>query len=277
MKFKKEHAKLIAGIASASMLIGCGNRDVKRWKQAPGTRGLINLNAVKTAFQKNQHIPAFEKRVNEIFEGDNLVVFKSEKHGNGFKLAGYEDLNKDKKVDSKDDLLFTLTVVDGRCTLQGHGANSYYKETWSYGQRDRRYPHRSYSYYHHSPYFFYWYGPRSTWGGSYYTPVGRYDDIASHRSSYRSKPAYRKQVKTNQSFERSMRSKHGSKFTNATKSVSSTRKNYVKRTSSKRSFSKNLSKNRSRSGWGVRTRSSSRSSSSRSRGGWGRSSGGVHI
>ena len=41
------------GIASASLLAGCGDSpEVKQWKAAPGTNGFINLDDVEKAFKK---------------------------------------------------------------------------------------------------------------------------------------------------------------------------------------------------------------------------------
>ena len=69
---------VVASVASASLLAGCGDsREVKQWKAAPGTNGFINLEDVEKAFKQNQQADEFEKRVNEVFEGDSLVVFKS--------------------------------------------------------------------------------------------------------------------------------------------------------------------------------------------------------
>lgn len=271
-KATRNRKVILTGVASLSLLAGCGG-DAKRWKKAPGTKGMINLDAVKQAFQRDQSVHNFENRVNEIFEGDNLIVFSSRKEGNGFKLSAYEDLDKDKKATQKDDLLFTLTVKDGRCYLKGYGANSYYDQTWRYGHVS--YSTRRYSsyYYRSRPSFFMWYGGYNRWSGSYHTPTSQYDSINRHRSSYRSTPAFRQQVTKNSVYDKSMAKKLGSKYSTATRAVSTKRENYIKKTSSSRSFNKTLSSSRSRSGWGVR---SSGSRSSGSRGGWGgRSSGGI--
>ena len=135
------------GIASASLLAGCGDsREIKQWKAAPGTNGFINLDDVEKAFKKGQKADEFEKRVNEIFEGDSLVVFKSQKTGgSGFVYYAYEDLNKDGKVKTgtltaSDDLLFTLTVANSRVTLQGAGVNKYYKSSWAYKPAEEKQP-----------------------------------------------------------------------------------------------------------------------------------------
>lgn len=245
---------------SAMVFTGCSKSDEELWRDSNGTKGLINLEAVKTAYKKYRKVSDFEKRINEIYEGDNLVLLKSEGVKNGFKLSAYEDLDKDKKISpEKDDPLFTLTVQDGRCELKGMGKNSYYKDSWTYNVESERRYYRSH--YHSGGFFFYsWYGYGSRWGG-YYTPYSRYGSLYSSRNSYRGSSAFSTQVRSNNSFMGSMSRSKGTAFS-ATKTTSA-RQSYVKKTSGSSSFSSKLNSSKRSSGWGKgSTRSSFGSSGS---------------
>ena len=258
------------GIASASLLAGCGDSpEIKKWKAAPGTNGFINMDDVEKAFKKNQKADEFEKRINEIFEGDSLVVFKSKKTGgSGFVYYAYEDLNKDAKVTSSDDLLFTLTVANSRATLQGAGVNKYYKSSWAYKpageKREETYYRSRYSHHH----FSYWYWGRG-WDG-YYTPRDRYDSNLRHTKEYRSTSGFTQQVRNNVAYENRAAAKHGTGFRQSATSLSAVRSNYVKSVP----VSKTMKTTKATSGWGVRANnrlsssySVAKSSGSSSRGG----------
>lgn len=273
---KKNHKNICKNaLCSAAILsiAGCGNNDKKEWENSYGTQGKINLNAVKAAFQKHPDLPGFEKRLNEIFEGDNLIIVDAKRVPDGFSMSGFEDLDKDKKVIAgKDDLLFTLTVAKGTCTLKGEGGNSYYNESWRYDVNQAR---SHYNSRRHStiPYFFMWYSMRS-WRGSYYTPHSRYDSMSSSRRSYRATSGFKSQVSANSGFEKKMQSTHTSNYSAA--KPTPTRSNYVLKTKSSPTFASTLSKSKSSSGWGKRSASSSRSRSSfGSSGGFRSSSGGA--
>lgn len=272
-KRSRNRERMVACVASVSLLCGCGGAK-KKWKNAPGTKGSINLDAVKEAFKKRPNVAEFEKRVNEIFEGDNLIVLKSTKQGTGFRLDAKEDLDRDKEFSNGDELIFTLTVRDGKATLKGAGVNSYYAESWRY---DDKMEERRYSSYHRShyygPYFYHWYGHRA-WGGSYYTPRPNYDSMSRHRDSFRGTPAFKDQVKQNSQHETKMASKHGTKFAQATTATSQRRTNYVKKTMSSSDFNKSVGSKSSSAGWAVRSTTGTKSSFGRTSGGFGRSSSG---
>ena len=277
---KKNRAQsyLTAGMAAASLLAGCG-RSKPKWANTPGAKGHTNLDAVKKAFQKHQKISDFENRVNEICEGDKLVLFRSDKVDGGFKLSAMEDLDDNKRLSDGDDLLFTLQVANGTATLKGAGVTSYYSSSWPYKPDERT---RSSSYRPgHYTHFHHWYGRSYLWGGGYYTRAPRYDEMLSHRNSFRKSSAFSSQVQQNVKFENSMSKKYGSGFTSAKTRTSANRDGYVKKAASSH---KNASRN-AQSAFAVRSKmaakssfsgtrsSSSRSSSSRGFGGFRGSSG----
>ena len=67
---------LVAGLAATSFITGC-DKSADQWSNAPGTQGMINLDAVKQAFGKDADVDQFETRVNEIFDkfGD-IFIFR---------------------------------------------------------------------------------------------------------------------------------------------------------------------------------------------------------
>ena len=276
VKFNKK--VFLAGLVSASILTGCGDSG-KSWENAPGTKGFINLDAVKRAFSANQDIEKFESRVNEIFEGDNLLVFKLQSTQNGFTLYAREDINKDRKYDDQDDLIFTLNVHNGRETLKGAGVNKFYKQTWIYSPQNAK--HRTgYTGRSHNLFFWGWYMGR--YRNTYYTPLTSYSSMNNHRAKYRSSSKFKDQVKQNCSYEKNMSSKYKSSFAKSVAVVSPVRNSYIK---------SNDGKVKGTSGWTVRSarnsmsssfanainRGSGRSSSSRGWGGSFRGFGGFKI
>ncbi len=277
MKKRIRNSLLVTSAATATLFAGCGESDQEKWANSPGTRGHINLDAVKEAFQKHARYDDFEKRVNEIFEGDQLVVFKAEPVPGGFKYTAMEDLDADKKIGPADDTLFTLLVAKGTATLTGAGVNRYYSQTWPYnaakeakkaGETQATAPHH----HRHGSSFLFWYGMgRLRWGGGYYTPAPRYNAMSQHRDQYRTTSAFQSQVKSNATHENRMAARYGTGFR---KTPSGARKTHVSKSRTSQSFDSSKSK----SGWAVRSKSgvkskastsSSSSRSSASRGGRG--------
>ena len=278
MKKRTRPYLLAAGAATAPLLVGCGDNDQDKWADAPGTQGHVNLDAVKEAFQKNPRYDDFEKRVNEIFEGDRLVIFQSESVPGGFKYTATEDLDADKKIGPDDDTLFTLLVAEGTATLKGAGVSSYYSQSWPYdpakeAEKETETKATASHHHHHGTHFYHWYGYRGyRWGGRYYTPAPQYDATSRHRDTYRATPAFRSQVVANAAFENRMATRYGSGFR---KTPSTARNAYI----SKNRGSASHDSSKSNSGWAVRSRagvkSSAAGSSSSSRSGASRSGGGF--
>lgn len=262
----------VATVVGASMIGSCSknknDRAIAAWENTQGTQGFINLNAVRDAFRENQSVADFEKRVNEIFEGDNLVVFDAKEHRNGFVIEAREDLDGSKSTTNKDDLLFTLQVENRTATLKGAGVNSYYKESWIYEvpadaqQRMAQGPRQGSSF-TSSP-FFWWWMLSPGWGG-YYTPMGRYDTIYQHRRSYRDTRDYRDQVSNNGSFATRMGRQHGSTYDRALSQRSAKRSSYIRNTIKSPGFKQKLAASKNKTG--SATRSQMRSSSGARRSG----------
>jgi hypothetical protein len=257
------------------LIPGCGESDQDKWANAPSTQGQLNLDAVKQAFQKNPRYDDFEQRVNEIFEGDRLVIFQSERVSGGFSYTAKEDLDADKKISPADDTLFTLLVANGTATLKGAGVNSYYSQSWPYAPAkdvNQKTKNQTTAAHHrrHGTYFYHWYGYLGyRWLGGYYTPAPRYNAMSRHRNAYRATPAFQSQVVANTAFTSRMASRYGAGFR---KSPTTARKTYISK--NRGLASTRTSSSTARSGAGAKSRSTSRSSSSRSsasrsRGGFG--------
>ncbi|MCK5802180.1 MAG: hypothetical protein KAI66_05080 [Lentisphaeria bacterium] len=247
---RKSYTMVAAGLASAAFLSGCSS-EKKQWTNAPGTRGFINLDAVKEAFLNYPVVDDFENRLNEVYEGDNLVLVSAEKRGNGFVVMGKEDLNGNKEVDGNnvDDLLFTIVVDRRRATLKGAGINDYYTESFAYDPRppEERYI-SSHPHYHHHNSFYYWY--RTPMWGGYYTPYPRYTIINTHRTTYRGSPTFGSQIKSNDKFATNQSKTKGKAFRSSANSTSQARKTYVKRSTG--DFSRTVKAKKGGSSWGKR-------------------------
>ena len=266
---RKKDNLIVGGVATVIAVVmvkDCSrNRRISavdEWQNAQGTQGFINLDGVRDAFRQNQSLYDFEKRVNEIYEGDNLVLFSAREVSKGFELKAYEDLDGDKNKSGGDDLLFTLGVRGRTAELKGAGVNSYYKSSWIYEppadavQQIHTTSHASFA---SSPFFWYW--VLSPGWGSYYTPMRHYDDIYAYRSGYRSSQGYRDQVRRNTSFGSSMSSRYGSGFRNSMNNASSQRKSYVREKASSTGFKEKLAASRGKTGSAPRSQMRSSSSS----------------
>ena len=258
-----------------------------KWAESPGTSGFINLDEIQKASLENQKTEDFEKRVNEIFEGDNLVLLDVQGKQNGFVLTGVEDLNGNEQPDAApgagDEVVFQMTVSGSgpkNATLVGAGVNRDFTSRYTYPMPniDRNYAQNYYRQHGYYPYYsHYYYYP----GYRYYTPRRRYGYLRTYRTTYRTSPRYRTQIGRNNTYMSGYRTRYPNSSKTFSK-PSSTRANYVKKTSSSPGFKSRVSSSstmKARSGMsssGSRTSSSSggfrsglsssRSSSSRSSG-----------
>ncbi|MEM7392720.1 MAG: hypothetical protein AAF492_10265 [Verrucomicrobiota bacterium] len=234
----KKPGLIIAGLTVTGFVTGC---DTVTHINPEQSKRPINLDAVKQAFQENENVHVFESRVNEIFEGEAIVIFALEEKPGGFAMHAHEDKNNNATADTSDDMLFTLSVINGKATLKGHGLTRSYNETWPYNppaadtytetttnathhsqttERDRRRRHGS-----GLGFFPLLYHGRG-WNG-YNTPRDRVDAVRTQRSNYRNTPDYKQQVSKNRGYEKAAAKKYGGSFrkapTSSTRSSSSSR------------------------------------------------------
>ncbi|MBD3184415.1 hypothetical protein GF312_19185 [Candidatus Poribacteria bacterium] len=250
-------------IAGGSILAlgACASRR-EQWAETSGKAGQINLEAVEEAMKKSENVSEFEKRVNEIYQGEEMVLIEVRNQGKEQLVSGFADLNNNLEIDqNSDDKLFTFRRwYEGerpRYEMQGYGVNSYYRNSYS-GMN-----------------------LLTTWlifdalsrprymAPVYHTTVRDATVIRNYRDSYRKTPSYRRQIDTNRRYQTRMSTKHGTSYKKA--SPSSNRQRWATRSGvnlkkatarSKGTFTRKSSSSRSR--WGSR---SSRSSSRGFRGG----------
>ena len=244
---------VLALTGGAALGVACGgssgggdsNVSATEWVETDGASGRINMDDVRDAYREsfsngNFDVAKFERRVNEIYTGDNLIIVQAEQKGNDtVEVSGWEDLNKNKTLDqNEDDKLFTVTQElkeNGTTTVQGYHANSYYHHSSPFGG--------------FLPGFLlgqFLGGGRTT----YVTPRDRYDSNAGYISSYRGTPAYASQQSRNQSYGSSVPSRFGSDST--TKAVSPARSSYQSRQVSSGGFRNSGSSSRSISTGGAK-------------------------
>ncbi len=234
-------------VAAAPLIAACGGPSYDDWAATDGAAGRINLDDVQEAFKNSDSATEFEKRVNEIYEGDGLILIRASQDGEMLTLEGWEDLNNDNTIDeSNDDQLFSIGKgTNDEYDMRGYHGNGYYHSHFGAGD------------------FLFTYliisslsGPR---GYYYSTPPSRGSDIRNQRTTYRNSSAYGGQVQRNASYSSRQSSFAGSRYQQSRGNVSSNRGSYQSTQKSSGSFRTS----------NTVSRSSSVKSSSRSFGGFG--------
>ncbi len=234
---------MLAGVSllAAPVAAACDSGpSYEDWAATDGAAGRINLDEVQEAFKKSNSATDFEKRVNEIYEGDGIVLIRVEQDGSRTTLEGWEDLDKSKEIeDSNDDRLFSIVKDNDQHEMRGYGANSYYYRPFGAGD------------------FLFTYMILSSFGPryAYYTPTTRYDTISRDRANYRNTSSYRNQVSKNTSYFNNQKTFAGSSYDQASKNISSSRQSYLNSQRSTGSFKSSATG--VRSSWGSSSRSSS--------------------
>ncbi|SVC64462.1 uncharacterized protein METZ01_LOCUS317316, partial [marine metagenome] len=234
----------IWGVVKAST----AKSSVDKWAESPGTSGFINLDEVQKSCldSNNSKTENFEKRINEIFEGDNLILLDVQGRERGFLLSAIEDLNKNEKPDlvgtSGDEVVFQLEVLGSgpnNAKLTGKGVNSDFKSTFTYPMPniDRASADNYYRTNGYYPYYYSYYGYR---GYRYYTPRRRYRTMMVYRRGYRSSSRYRTQIISNGRYYGNYRTRYPSSSRTFSR-PSASRKSYVSRTASSPGFKSRLS------------------------------------
>ncbi len=202
-------------IAGGSLfLISSCSRSEDQWAETEGKAGYINLEAVEEAMKKSENVSDFEKRVNEIYQGDEVILIEVKNEDNGEQLvSGYADLNENGKIDyDEDEKLFTFRrwYEEGnqRGEMRGYGVNSYYYHPYPAGMNFL-----------------------TTWllfsalsrpaymVPVYHTTIADVGTIKEHRATYRSTPSYREQVRANRDFHTRMSTTYGTTFRQASPSA----------------------------------------------------------
>lgn len=167
--------------------------------QVQGQETRINLDAVEKALfdtkgsDLNSWMSAFEKRVNEIYEGPDIVSIDATRQTGKLQITGFVEKNKEPGFQNGEDKLFSIDQT-------GDVVNNDlpYRVSDGYGQ--------PYHYGHYSlldnpfiqaliiGHMFNALGPR------YYTPLSRTAVLQQHRDSFRQSTAFRSQRIANRNF-----------------------------------------------------------------------------
>lgn len=207
---KQLHAGVLAAVLAISVyLSGCSSHrsEVEHYvsPQVTGEAAKINLDEVQKAFWEtkgkdskdfNGWMAAFEKRVNEIYDGKDIVSIDASRESGKLVVTGY--INKEKKEGYKpgDEKLFAIEQT-------GEAVNNDmpYRVSTAEG--------RPYYEGHHSlldspivqfMVLSHLMGGGGGWGGRYYTPYSHVTVLHDYRNTWRSSPQYSQQQTSNTGF-----------------------------------------------------------------------------
>lgn len=240
-------------IATAPLIAACSSGpSYEAWAATDGAAGRINLDDVQEAFRNSKSPTDFETRVNQIYEGDGIILIRAKQDGGKLVLEGWEDLNGNNDIDdAQDDQLFSIVKENNEYDMRGHHANGYYRSHFGAGN------------------FLFTYMIISSMNRGYYynTPVGRGTAMRQQRTSYRQSSRYGSQVSRNGRFASQQRGFTGSRYQQASRNVSSGRQTYQQTQKASGGFKSSSSI----------SRGSTRSSVSRRSGGSYRGGGGAQT
>ncbi|MBF0622133.1 MAG: hypothetical protein HQL54_09415 [Magnetococcales bacterium] len=244
-----------------------------QWLEAPGTMGFINLESVQEAFNQSDDLETFYWKVNEIFEGDQLVLLSTQIQERHVTIQGCEDLNRNQvSCDPQDDPLFLLNLfqteqgseVPALLQLTGMGTNSLFKVNQPYPHPDNQ------PIYLPEHYFL----RRESMAeaamnyreeyvdGDFILFMAMDDDLfESHhykRRKYRSSANFITQIRRNNMYEQDMANRHGTRFGNSINNVSRQRTKYFSTAKTRPGYGAKLAAMDSRStAWRLRNESPS--------------------
>ena len=262
---RKASAWALAGtmVAGGPMMAACSSGPTyDQWAATDGAAGRINLDDVQQAFKSAKSATDFEQRVNQIYEGDGLVLVRAKQEPDGLLLEGWEDLDGNHEIsDAQDDLLFTILERNEQHEMRGYGSNSYYHSGFGAGNF----------------LFTYLLISSLTPRGYYYsTPPGyARTTMTNQRNSYRNTSRYRSQVSRNSNYFSTQKRFAGSRYDSAGRNISTSRQSYLGKQQSSGAFKK--SSTGVRSSWGRSTSAGRSSGFGGGRGGFFRGGGGAQT
>jgi len=247
-KMRRAGTRTVAGalIAAGPVIAACSTGpSYDEWAATDGAAGRINLEEVQSAFKDAASVSEFERRVNEIFEGDNLILVRARQDPDALVLEGWEDLSGNFEIDeATDDKLFDIVEREKQHQMRGYGSNGYYNRGFGGGN------------------FLFTYMVISSMGprGYYYSTSPTYarGGLQSSRTSYRSSAGYKSQVSKNSKYFSSNGGYGASAYKTAGSRQSTARQSYKSKQQTSGAFKSSSTGVRSR--WGS---SSTRSTSSR--------------
>ena len=262
-KLGKVGMRTFAGaLLAGPMIAACSSGPTyDQWAATDGAAGRINLDEVQAGFKKARSTTDFERRVNEIYEGDGMVLIRARQDTDALVLEGWEDLNKNFEIDdTTDDKLFEIVErSDKQHELRGYGGNSYYNR--GFGAGDFLFTYMILSSI----------GPR----GYGYTTSHVYarGTLTNYRNGYRGSSRYQTQVSRNSRYFSNKGGFSDSKYNASKNKLSTARTSY--RSTQNTSGAFKTSSTGVRSSWGASSRGGG--SRSGSRGGGFRGFGGGQV
>ena len=248
-RLRKLSAALLTGgmVAGSPLIAACGGPSYESWAATDGAAGRINLDDVQQAFKESKSATEFESRVNEIYEGDGIILVRAQQDGDGLTLEGWEDLNGSNEIeDGRDDLLFSIVKRNDQHEMRGYHANSYYHS--SFGPGSFLFGYMLATAIMPGPYF-------------YSTPISRGPAIRQSRANYRQSSRYGSQVARNSRYTSRQQGFAGSRYQDSGRNLSSNRQTYQQTQRSSGAFRSSSSISRSSSGSGFGSASRARSGS----------------
>ncbi len=200
---------LLAACSPAAAAEPSGYRD---WAATDGAAGRINMDDVQTAFQDATSASDFETRVNEIYEGDGVILVRVAQEADRMVLEGWEDLDGNSDIDDVvDDLMFSIVRQDDQHEVVGHHANSYYRSSFGAGD-----------------FLFFYLLAGGLRGNNYYyqTAPGRGPVLRQQRDSYRGSSRHRAQQDVNRRYTSRQQTFHGSRYQESGRNLGTSRSTY---------------------------------------------------
>lgn len=191
---------------------GCGKSNVEHYvsnqPEIEVNSSKINLDEVQKAFFESKGsdfkswMGAFEKRVNEIYDGEEIVSIDATRENNKLVVTGYIDNKKEPGFQKDDQKLFSIEQTGEVVNNDMPYKVANYDGTTHYvGHRSiLDNPFIQMMMFSHM---------MNMWGGRYYTPYDRMGPLGSHRTAWRSSPQYETQKAANQGFMSRFKSKAG--------------------------------------------------------------------
>ena len=200
-------------VAGAPLMAACSSGpSYDEWAATDGAAGRINLDDVQEAFKNSKSATEFEQRVNEIYEGDGIILIRALQDGDRLTLEGWEDLNGSNDIeDNQDDRLFSIVKANEEYDMRGYGANGYYNS--HFGAGDFLFTYLLISSFNRGPYF-------------YHTPANYGPTIRQERANYRQSSRYGTQVARNSRYATRQQGFAGSRYQEAGRSTSAARQSY---------------------------------------------------
>jgi hypothetical protein len=245
---RRAGTRTVAGalITAGPVIAACSmGPSYDEWAATDGAAGRINLEEVQSAFKDADSVTEFERRVNEIYEGDGLILVRARQDPDALVLEGWEDLSGNFEIDeATDDKLFDIVEREKQHQMRGYGSNGYYNRGFGGGN------------------FLFTYLAISSMSnrGYYYSTSPTYarGGLQSSRNSYRSSNGYKSQVSKNSKYFKNNGGYGASAYNTARSRQSTARQSYKSKQQTSGAFKRSSTGVRSR--WGS---SSTRSTSSR--------------